>query len=323
MAHGTEELSYVFHVQRYSLHDGPGIRTIVFLKGCPLRCRWCCNPESQGYEREISYVAGKCIGLRECGFCREAAPEGAVTFPEGGKARLDMGKCAFCLRCADVCPSKAIEVVGKSYGARELIDIVEQDAVFYQHGDGGLTVSGGEPLTHREFLLELLEEAKRRRITTAIETCGHADYGTLFEAAGYLDTIMYDIKSMDGRKHKEYTGKDNARILDNFKRLCEDYPDLPKRVRTPVIPGFNDNREEIARIRSFLSGKPNVEYELLPYHSFGRGKYAALGREYPMGDAKLREGLMEELGELLQGAGSQKEEEKTDVENHEGASIGI
>lgn len=278
--------TYVFNIQHYSLHDGPGIRTIVFLKGCPMKCRWCCNPESQKYEQEISYVENKCIGLKECGFCKNAAPDGAIDFPKD-KAVINMEKCSGCLKCAEVCPSKAIKLEGKKYGIKELIDIVEKDSVFYGYGNGGLTVSGGEPLTHKDFLVDLLREAKKRRISTAIETCGYADYDALYETAKYLDTILFDIKSMDNEKHKEYTGQSNEKILSNFERLCKDYPHIDKKVRTPVIPGFNDSVEDILKILEFIKYKPNVSYEPLPYHSFGRGKYKALGREYPMGDVKL------------------------------------
>ena len=290
--------TYVFNIQHYSLHDGPGIRTIVFLKGCPMRCRWCCNPESQKYEQEISYVENKCIGLKECGFCKGAAPENGIKFTEDN-AVIDMEKCSGCLKCAEVCPSKAIKVEGKKYSVKELIDIVEKDSVFYGHGDGGLTVSGGEPLTHREFLVDLLKEAKKRRISTAIETCGYADYEALYEAAKYLDTVLFDIKSMDSFKHKEYTGKSNEKILSNFERLCIDYPNINKKVRTPVIPGFNDSVEDILKILDFIKVKPNVSYEPLPYHSFGRGKYKALGREYPMGDVRLDKGRIEEINRVV------------------------
>lgn len=290
--------TYVFNIQHYSLHDGPGIRTIVFLKGCPMRCRWCCNPESQKYDQEISYVENKCIGLKECGFCRNAAPENAIIFPENN-AVIDMEKCSDCLKCAEVCPSRAIKVEGKKYGIKELVDIVEKDSVFYGHGDGGLTVSGGEPLTHKEFLVDLLKEAKKRRISTAIETCGYADYEALYDAAKYLDTILFDIKSMDSLKHKEYTGKSNEKILSNFERLCKDYPNINKKVRTPVIPGFNDSVEDILKILDFIKDKPNVSYEPLPYHSFGRGKYKALGREYPMGDVKLENEKIDEINRVV------------------------
>jgi pyruvate formate lyase activating enzyme len=268
----------------------------VFLKGCPMRCRWCCNPESQHYEREISYVANKCIGLSECGYCKDFAPQNAIKF-EGDKAVIDMEKCSYRLECADVCPSKAIKIEGKEYDIKELADIVERDSIFYGHGEGGLTVSGGEPLTHGDFLIALLKEVKKRRITTAIETCGYADYEVLFEAAKYLDTILFDIKSLNDEKHREYTGKSNKKILENFERLCKDYPDLHKKVRTPVIPTFNDSTHDIKNILDFIRNKPNVSYEPLSYHSFGRGKYAALGRDYPMGDAKLDESIMKKITE--------------------------
>jgi pyruvate formate lyase activating enzyme len=290
------EPTYVFNIQHYSLHDGPGIRTIVFLKGCPLRCRWCCNPESQRYEQELSYVANKCIGLSECGFCKDCAPEQGITFPED-KAVLDMDVCAHCLPCGEVCPAKAIKIEGEVYPVKKLIDLVERDAAFYGHGDGGLTVSGGEPLSHPAFLLDLLKEAKRRRISTAIETCGYGAYEVLFEAAKHLDTVLFDIKSMDEEKHRAYTGKSNRTILENFERLCRDYPHLQKIVRTPIIPGFNDSTAEVGQILDFLRGKPNVSYEPLPYHSFGRGKYTALGRDYPMGDAKLDSDVMSAIEE--------------------------
>lgn len=289
-------MSYVFNIQHYSLHDGPGIRTIVFLKGCPLRCRWCCNPESQSYDKEISYLENKCIGEKECGFCKNVCDEKAISFNE--KAIIDRDKCSNCLKCAKVCPSKAIKIEGKTYSINEVLDIVERDAIFYNHGNGGLTVSGGEPLTHGEFLVSLLKEAKKRRINTAIETCGCADYNTLFEAAKYLDTIMFDIKSMNGEKHKEFTGSDNKVILDNFTKLCKDYPKIHKKVRTPIIPGFNDNIDEIKAIINFIKDKPNVEYEPLKYHSFGKGKYKALGREYLLGDVKLSDDIFKEISNI-------------------------
>lgn len=290
-----EQETLIFNIQHYSLHDGPGIRTIVFLKGCPMRCKWCCNPESQKYGREISYAATRCIGRSECGFCGRKCKNQAISYGEDGRAQVDFRKCGQCVSCAEVCPSKALKAEGKAYTVGEILDMVERDGVFYNHGDGGLTVSGGEPLSHGGFLIPLLREAKRRKIHTAIETCGNADYDVLSHAAAYLDHILYDIKTLDAGKHKQFTGCGNRRILENYERLCREYPLLPKRVRTPVIPGFNDTEEEIREIYQYVLDKGGASYEPLPYHSFGKGKYQALGRIYEMGDVKLSEKMREEI----------------------------
>lgn len=258
-----------------------------------MRCKWCCNPESQIATQEISYVQNQCIGEQACGFCRSLCPTQAISFD--GVAAIDFSKCKQCQVCAKVCPAQAIRIEGKQYTISELLNIAERDAVFYGHGNGGLTVSGGEPLSQGEFLIQLLRGAKQRRIHTAIETCGQADYNVLQEAAKYLDYILYDIKSMNTQKHVQYTGWDNTRILSNFEKLCEEYPALPKKVRTPIIPGFNDTVEDIQAILDFLKDKPNTSYEPLPYHSFGRGKYKALGRPYEMGDAALDPDVREKI----------------------------
>lgn len=294
----NEAETFVFNIQPYSLHDGPGIRTIIFLKGCPMRCRWCCNPESQKFTPEISYVADRCIGRKECGYCQRICKQQAISFDDEGKAKINFMKCNECLKCANICPSKAIKIEGQAYTIKDLLDIVEKDAIFYNHGNGGLTVSGGEPLAHKHFLVNLLKGAKDRRINTAMETCGQAEYSSLFEAAKYLDTILFDIKSMNTVKHKEYTGFGNERILDNFTKLCRDYPAVHKKVRTPIIPEFNDTQEDIEAILNFIQDKPNVVYEALPYHIFGKGKYKALGRAYPMGEVKLNEDIVKLIEQI-------------------------
>ncbi|MBQ7370674.1 MAG: glycyl-radical enzyme activating protein [Blautia sp.] len=293
-----KETAIVFNIQHYSLHDGPGIRTIVFFKGCPLRCRWCCNPESQRAALEVSYVKARCIGRDVCGFCAPVCPQDAIQFEKEGIAELSFDRCSSCMNCVRECPSKAIHQEGKEYTVEQLADIVERDSVFFGHGDGGLTVSGGEPLVWGSFLVELLKEARYRRIHTAIETCGSADYEVLKAAACYLDVIHYDIKQMDSDRHRLYTGSSNEQILSNFEHLCRDFPDIPKKVRTPVIPGFNDTPEDIRKIAAFVKGKPNTTYELLPYHRYGEGKYAALGRTYPMGDLILSKENFEQLKEI-------------------------
>lgn len=292
---GGGSTSLVFNVQHYSLHDGPGIRTVVFLKGCPLRCRWCCNPESQRFHAELYYVEKKCIGSEQCGFCKDACPSDAIYFNEKAQAVIDRSACISCFACVEACPSKALEVKGVERSVHEILDIVERDTIFYKKGSGGLTLSGGEPLMHRDFIIPLLQEAKKRRIHTAMETCGFGDCTTLHGAAKYLDTILFDIKSMDEEKHLQYTKVSNEKILKNFELLCQNFPHLPKIVRTPVIPGFNDTHESIEAIAQFLKGKPNVHYELLPYHRFGEDKYKALGQNYTMDYLLLDKAYFESL----------------------------
>lgn len=292
----------IVNIQHYSLHDGPGIRTVVFLKGYPLRCRWCCNPESQEYVPQISYLRGNCLGQKACGICQKIYGQEGITFDAEGKAVLHHEICDTRAKECACCPSQAMKLEGKQYTVKKILDLVERDEVFYGQGEGGLTVSGGEPLTHKDFLIDLLSQAQKRRIHTAIETCGYAPYENLAAAAEYLDYVLYDIKSMDEAKSLLYTGKSNAVILENFTRLCSDCPKLPKKVRTPVIPGFNDSLEEIQKIIDFLKQFENVTYEPLKYHNFGQGKYKALGRKYELEGAKLAEGLFEKIEELAKTA---------------------
>lgn len=289
----------VFNIQQFSVHDGPGIRTIVFMKGCPLRCLWCSNPESQQFHPELAFNSNKCIGKSECGRCFSTCSHGAIQNSSHGESIIARDVCQKCHSCADGCPTGALSIFGKSMSVDEVLDIVEADSVFYARSGGGLTVSGGEPLCQSEFTLRLLREAKYRRIDTAIETSGYVEWSILEQAGEYLNTIIYDIKSLDDHKHKQGTGVSNKLILENFKKLCTRFPQLPILVRTPVIPGFNDSLEEIAGIMDFIKENPKVEYELLPYHRFGQSKYLSLGREYPLGDVLLDEKKMQVLQDLV------------------------
>lgn len=276
------DTAYVMNIQNYSLHDGPGIRTLVFLKGCPLRCKWCCNPESQLAQPELSCNKSKCIGKIQCGRCQVHCEYGAIDFDSEGIVMIDRKKCNNCLKCVAPCPSQSLSIYGKEYHYKELLDIIEKDNSFYTRSGGGLTLSGGEPLAQASFTINLLREAKKRRINTAIETCGYAPWETLKEVAQYLDTILFDIKSMDSKKHLEYTGVTNELILDNFIKLSQEFPNLNKIVRTPVIPGFNDSEEEMKKISDFVKTYPNTIHQTLPYHRLGQTKYEYLGRDYPM-----------------------------------------
>ena len=283
-----DDKALIFNIQHYSLHDGPGIRTVVFFKGCPMRCSWCCNPESQSFKREISYSSAGCIGKAACGFCKEECTQGAISFGgRANRAQVDFSRCSGCLSCALACPARALKVEGREYETEEILDIVQKDQAFYKRGGGGLTVSGGEALAQPRALLSLLGGARKRYLHTAMESCGQADYEILHEAAYYLDFLYYDIKTLDDEKHRSFTLCGNKRILENIKRLIRDYPDLPVIIRTPVIPGFNDTKKELEEISAFAKGTGCAGHELLAYHSFGKGKYASLGRKYEVAQEKL------------------------------------
>lgn len=279
----TDNRLLVFNIQKYSLHDGSGIRTVVFLKGCPLRCLWCCNPESQNTGREIIYRRSRCIGKSGCGLCTEACPAGGISYDEDGKAVIDFKICNTEPEWCMVCPARALEIEGTYMDIDEIIGRVEQDAAFYRRGRGGLTVSGGEALLQKNTIL-LLKKAKEHRINTAIETCGHVPCDRLLEAAEYLDTIFFDIKSLNDSRHEEYTGVSGELIRANYEALCRAYPGKRIVARTPVIPGFNDSEEELAAIKEFVLQYEGVEWERLPYHRFGVGKYEMLGRTYRLHD---------------------------------------
>ncbi len=278
----------VFNIQPYSLHDGPGIRTVVFLKGCPMRCEWCANPESQSISPQVWFDREKCISGKGCSFCAKL-----TDISRFDPAAFDGETKSF----ESICPCGALGVYGREMTVGEIIDRVEAESVFYGE-DGGLTLSGGEPFMQGEFAIELLREAKRRHINTAAETCGQCSKEVLRRAAGLLDHIMFDIKLIDEERHRRYTGCSNRQILDNLEMLFAEFPKLRKRIRTPVIPTVNDNEEDIRAIAGLLSGRENYSYELLPYHRFGVGKYRLLGREYAAIPDKLDSELFEKLKQL-------------------------
>lgn len=301
----------VINIQRYSLHDGPGIRTVVFLKGCPLRCRWCSNPESWRREREVYLDPAKCIGTADCTECVQICPVQAVISADGGPASINRELCTDCLLCAEVCPSRAAGVYGRMMTVDEVLAVVEQEAAFYRRSGGGLTVSGGEATLQGDFTLALLREAKRRRINTVLETCGYGPWSAFEQLLPYLDHIYYDVKSLDTDKHREYTGAEPERIADNLRLLALHYGPERIVVRTPVIPGFNDREEDIAAIHNLIKSMGISKYELLKYHRFGSVKYELLGKPYLMGDAQLPE---EVFGRLRQAAGLETGAEAAEAE---------
>ncbi len=267
---------YIFEIERFAIHDGPGIRTLVFLLGCPLKCLWCANPESQALERKLMIWNTRCIGCKEC---LNACPNGALSWDSG--VRADRSACSLCGACSKACNSNAMTIVGERMDAAQVFAKVDKDAAFYRASGGGVTFSGGEPFAQPEFLLSLAKEAKKREYHTCIETTGCASWDAIREIMPYLDLFLYDFKQMDPAAHKRYTGVGNALILDNYKRLLE----YGKKIvaRFPVIPGYNDSNENVEAIASFLkTHSPCCRIDLLPYHTLGVSKYQRLNMPYKL-----------------------------------------
>jgi pyruvate formate lyase activating enzyme len=291
------EMGIVFNIQKYSVHDGPGIRTIIFLKGCSLKCAWCSNPESQSLQPQLAYNPDKCLTVDACPRCRESCPRGAISTGPDRKILRDAARCDDCLVCSGLCPSHALSVYGRRVSVADAIGRVEEDEIFYTRSGGVLTLSGGEPLFQDEFALALLREARRRRIDTSLETCGQVPWPALQQASHFLNSVYYDIKCMDPKRHLAGTGASNERILDNLVKLKTEFRELPVVVRTPVVPGFNDGEKEIAAIVDFIKDMPGTRYELLAYHRMGTPKYGYLGREYRLKHiGPISERRMAELG---------------------------
>ena len=294
-----KKYGYVFNIQNYSVHDGPGIRTIVFLKGCPLSCQWCSNPESQQVPPELACNKNNCIGTDECTRCLDVCNDGAIIVDENKRITIDRQKCTECLLCAEACPAKALNIFGNLMSVNDVLAVVEQDSMFYSRSGGGVTLSGGEPTMQIDFAVEVLKEARRRRINTAIETCGHTEWHNLEKVCQHLDSILFDIKCINEEKHIKFTNVSNELILSNFTKMCKQFPNLTILVRTPVIPGFNDSEEDILAILDFIKGRKNVSYELLPYHRLGQPKYEYLGRDYLLSDVKPNENKFSLLNEIV------------------------
>ena len=240
----------------------------------------------------MAFNPTRCISPAKCNFCIPACPYGSIRAVNGA-LDIDCTHCNDCetIACASACPAQSLIVYGKNRTVEDVLHVVAQDSIFYSRSGGGMTISGGEPLFQKKFALALLREARRRRIKTAIETCGCVPWETMEEAAPLLNNILFDVKHTDSEKHKWATGRGNELILSNLKKLLETFPDKPVLVRTPVIPDFNDDDETARSIGRLLKGYANVSYEALPYHRLGTQKYMFLGREYPMGEVSLPAGV--------------------------------
>lgn len=286
----------VFNIQRFSIHDGPGIRTTVFFKGCPLGCAWCANPESRSPEKGLGYDATRCI---RCGACAAACPEGAVSLAGGG-IKLDMQKCAGCFKCTAVCPGHALFVEGKEYTVAELMAEVLKDRAYFEKSGGGITLSGGEPLMQHEFLMELLGELVRSGVNVVMETCGHSE--RFAETVPYVDAFYYDVKHPDCAAHEAGTGVKNGLILGNMKYAISRGKEVVARI--PVIPGYNDSRAAWDGYIKLLKSAGIGEAHLLPFHQLGQEKYRRLGIEYEYdGVPQLHREDIQEMCGYFRGAG--------------------
>ena len=289
----------VLSIARMTLHNGPGIRTLILFKACPLRCLWCSTPEGQKEEPEIAVFPDKCI---HCDQCVPVCPFNAIHLTHD-TIRIDRSQCDSCGRCADICHPEAIRLLGRRMTVEELVQEAKKDKVFYKHSGGGVTLSGGEPLLDPDFILGLLQALKERGIGVGVDTCGHVPWTAIEPVLPYINFFLWDIKHMDSQKHREFTGVSNELILENARSVSD--RNIPLYIRVPVIPGYNDSEENIRATCEFARGLPSVvEVDLLPFHHLGKARYESLNRVYPIAHLSLiPENVLESMERLVESYG--------------------
>ncbi len=286
----------VLNVSRMTVHNGPGIRTLILFKGCPLRCVWCSTPESQKSGPEVAVYPEKCI---HCDQCLPVCPVNAINLTDE-TVSIDRAKCDGCGECAKVCYSEALKLLGQEMTVEELLDEVRKDTVAYRHSGGGVTISGGEPLLNIGFTLELIKALKEENISVGVDTCGHLPRESIERVLPCVDFFLWDIKQMNDEKHREFTGVSNRLILDNARLVSG--KNIPIYIRIPVIPGYNDSEENIRASCEFAGSLSSlVEVSLLPLHHLGKARYYSLGRDYPVADIPLiADSVLKDMKKLVE-----------------------